>query len=143
MEKKFDFILFSHILEHLREPAIVLSKFSLLLESGGTILIAVPNVVSWPMRWKLLRGNFEYQSTGVLDDTHLRFFTYFTVDKYLLSKSKNLKMVSKTVTGSVPLWWFRRYLFPKQVSEFIDNLGCRYWPNLFGAQIEVKIIKNA
>jgi len=139
---RFDAMIFSHVLEHLRDPELVLCKFSRLLKSGGTVLIAVPNVLSWTMRWQFLRGDFEYRSEGVLDDTHLRFFTYLTADRYLLSKCPELKLVSKGVTGSVPLWWFRRYLLPKKGSEFIDELGCRLWPNLFGGQILLKAVRD-
>jgi SAM-dependent methyltransferase len=139
---RFDAMIFSHVLEHLRDPDLVLSKFSRLLKSGGTVLIAVPNALSWTMRWQFLRGDFEYRSEGVLDDTHLRFFTYLTADRYLLCKCPDLKLVSKGVTGSVPLWWFRRYLLPKKVSEFIDMLGCRLWPNLFGGQIMLRAVRD-
>ena len=139
---RFDAMIFSHVLEHLRDPELVLRKFSRLLKGGGIVLIAVPNALSWAMRWQFLRGDFEYRSEGVLDDTHLRFFTYLTADRYLLSGCPELKLVSKGVTGSVPLWWFRRYLLPKKSSEFIDTLGCRLWPNLFGGQIMLKAVRD-
>lgn len=141
-QKTFDTIIFSHILEHLHDPAAVLSKFADLLERNGTVLIAVPNVLSWAMRWQFLRGDFEYKSTGVLDDTHLRFFTYFTADQYLLSKSPDLKVRLKTASGSVPLWWLRRYLFPRAWSERIDQWGCQHWPNLFGGQVLISAVKR-
>jgi SAM-dependent methyltransferase len=139
---KFDAMIFSHVLEHLRDPELVLRKFSRLLKRGGTVLIAVPNALSWTMRWQFLRGDFEYRSEGVLDDTHLRFFTYVTADRYLLSKCPGLKLVSKGVTGSVPLWLIRRYILPTKGSEFIDMLGCRWWPNLFGSQIMLKAVHD-
>jgi 2-polyprenyl-3-methyl-5-hydroxy-6-metoxy-1,4-benzoquinol methylase len=139
---RFDAIIFSHVLEHLRNPELVLHKFSNLVKNGGTVLIAVPNALSWEMRWQFLRGDFEYKSDGVLDDTHLRFFTYLTADQYLLSKSPELELVSKGVAGSVPLWWFRRYLLPKSISGFIDRLGCQLWPNLFGSQILLKAVRG-
>jgi 2-polyprenyl-3-methyl-5-hydroxy-6-metoxy-1,4-benzoquinol methylase len=136
----FDAIVFSHVLEHLRDPAVILHKFVDLLRHGGCVIIAVPNTLSWAMRWQFLRGDFEYTSDGVLDDTHLRFFTYATADRYLLGKSPELKLVSKSVTGSVPLWLLRRYLLPKSWSMFIDALGCRIWPNLFGDQVLMKAV---
>ena len=140
---RFDALIFSHVLEHLREPERVLRRFAPLLKEGGALVIAVPNVLSWAMRWQFLRGNFEYQSEGVLDDTHLRFFTYFTADRYLLAKNPELKLVSKTVTGSVPLWILRRYILPKRCSEAIDAAGCRLWPNLFASQILLKAVYSA
>lgn len=139
---RFDAIIFSHVLEHMRNPDMVLRKFSRLLKNGGTVLIAVPNALSWAMRWRFLRGDFEYRSEGVLDDTHLRFFTYRTAEVYLLGKCPEFKLTSKGVTGSVPLWWFGRYLLPKKASELIDRLGCRLWPNLFGTQILLEAVYN-
>jgi 2-polyprenyl-3-methyl-5-hydroxy-6-metoxy-1,4-benzoquinol methylase len=137
---RFDAVIFSHVLEHLRDPAAILNKFAHLVPRGGCVIIAVPNTLSWAMRWQFFRGNFEYRSDGVLDDTHLRFFTYVTADRYLLAKSPKLKLVSKSVTGSVPLWWLRRYLLPKSWSRCIDGLGCRIWPNLFGDQVLIKAV---
>jgi SAM-dependent methyltransferase len=136
----FDVIIFSHVLEHVREPASVLGKFAGLLGLGGSVLVAVPNTLSWAMRLQFLRGDFAYRSDGVLDDTHLRFFTYVTADDYLLGKTPALRLASKTVTGSVPLWLLRRHLFPRRWSVRIDELGCRLWPNLFGEQVLIKAV---
>jgi 2-polyprenyl-3-methyl-5-hydroxy-6-metoxy-1,4-benzoquinol methylase len=137
---RFDAIMFSHVLEHVRNPDVVLASFTTLLKIGGAVIIAVPNTLSWSMRWRFLRGDFEYRSDGVLDETHLRFFTYQTADKYLLRGNPTLVPVCKAVTGSVPLWWLRRYLLPRGLSEAIDRWGCRRWPNLFGGQILLKCI---
>jgi SAM-dependent methyltransferase len=140
--QRFDVIIFSHVLEHMRDPAATLSKFADLLSEGGTALIAVPNVLSWTMRWRFLRGDFEYQSDGVLDDTHLRFFTYLTAERYLVARCPGLRLISKSVTGSVPQWIVRRYLIPRRLSRGIDRLGCRFWPNLFGDQILLKAVRD-
>ncbi len=139
--RTFDTLMFSHVLEHLRDPALVLSRFTPLLEAGGAVLIAVPNVLSWRQRVQFLQGRFEYEPSGVLDDTHLRFFTYFTADHYLLGQSPELQLRAKQVTGSVPLCWLRRHLLPNEWSLAIDSWGCRHWPNLFGGQILLKATK--
>lgn len=141
-EQSFDALIFSHILEHLREPAVVLHRYSRLLRNGGQTLIAVPSVLSWRMRVKFLFGDFQYESAGVLDDTHLRFFTYFTADQYLLLKSPDLKLTNKLADGSVPLWWLRRHVFPRRWTEYIDQWGSRYWPNLFGGQVLIRAVKQ-
>lgn len=138
----FDTLIFSHVLEHLREPSVALAHFSKLLVYGGVVLIAVPNILNWRQRIQFIFGKFEYELSGVLDDTHLRFFTYFTADHYLITKSNDLKLTFKSATGSVPLWWLRRYVFPKTWSDRIDTFGCKYYPNLFGWQILIKAIKN-
>lgn len=139
---RFDTLVFSHVLEHLRDPAVVLARFVTLLQPGGQVLIAVPNVLGWRQRLQFLYGRFEYESAGVLDDTHLRFFTYFTADRYLLNNCTELHVVHKSVTGSVPLWWLRRYVLPASWSAKIDQFGCKRWPNLFGGQVLIKAIKS-
>jgi len=142
VQQSFDALIFSHVLEHLRDPAVVLARFSQLLRRGGQVLIAIPNVLSWRMRIQFLLGSFDYESVGVLDDTHLRFVTYFTADKYLLSCSPDLAVTDKVAHGSVPLWWLRRHVFPQKWSEHIDQWGCRRWPNLFGYQVLIRAVKQ-
>ncbi len=137
----FDAMIFSHVLEHLRTPAAVLACFTKLLVPGGEVLIAVPNVLSWRQRVQFLLGRFEYQAAGILDETHLRFFTYFTADR-IFSQSPDLELTSKCTTGSLPLWWLRRYVLPKAWCEQLDAWGCRHWPNLFAGQILIKAVKK-
>lgn len=138
---RYDALIFSHVLEHLRDPDEVLARFVDLLAVGGAIYIAVPNVLNWRQRIQFLMGRFEYESAGVLDNTHLRFFTYFTADSFLLKHCPQLSIRHKSVSGGVPLWWLRRYLLPKQIISAIDAWGCRHWPNLFGGQILIKLVK--
>lgn len=134
-DQRFDVLLLSHVLEHLRNPAEVLNRYLDVLEDGGRILIAVPNILSWRMRIKFLRGQFEYASSGELDDTHLRFYTYFTAETLLLAGLPQVEVISKTVTGSFPLFWLRRHLLPIGWCAVIDQWACKRWPNLFGSQI--------
>ncbi|MBU2856622.1 class I SAM-dependent methyltransferase [Acidithiobacillus ferrooxidans] len=141
LSQRFDVLICSHILEHLRDPAFILARLVTMLREGGQVLIAVPNVLSWRMRVQFLFGNFEYQSGGVLDDTHLRFFTYNTADS-LLSQSPDLYLEYKGVSGGVPLWLLRRYLLSGKWCRYIDHYGCRKWPNLFGNQILISAIKS-
>lgn len=136
--ERFDALVFSHVLEHLRRPSQVLARFCRLLRAGGSVLIAVPNVLGWRQRLSFLAGRFEYAESGVLDSTHLRFFTFFTADALLLADAPELQLELKRVTGSVPLWWLRRHLLPPELSAALDALGCRLRPNLFGDQILLK-----
>jgi 2-polyprenyl-3-methyl-5-hydroxy-6-metoxy-1,4-benzoquinol methylase len=131
----YDVVVFSHVLEHLRNPARVVARFARLLRPGGVCVIAVPNVVEWRIRWSVLRGRFEYQNDGPLDVTHLRFFTFETAPRYLLAEAPELRLEHAQVSGSVPLWLLRRHMFPAALSRRIDRWGCRHWPNLFGGQI--------
>jgi len=76
--ERFDTLVFADVLEHLPDPFRVLSFWSGFLAEGGRLLVSVPNVAVWTMRLSLLAGIFRYDDTGVLDRTHLRFFTFAT-----------------------------------------------------------------
>lgn len=72
-ERTYDAIIFSHVLEHLLDPAEVVSRASAMLRHGGTCIIAVPNVLAWAQRAEFLIGRFEYETAGTIDETHVRF----------------------------------------------------------------------
>ena len=73
--RRFDAIIFADVLEHLAWPLGVLEAYLDLLKDDGTVIISLPNVGLWSVRLGHLFGSFNYQETGVLDATHLRFFT--------------------------------------------------------------------
>jgi SAM-dependent methyltransferase len=81
--REFDYILFADVLEHLRDPASVLRKCLPALKESGKIIISVPNVANLVVRLSLLFGRFDYMDRGILDRTHLRFFTFRSLDKML------------------------------------------------------------
>jgi 2-polyprenyl-3-methyl-5-hydroxy-6-metoxy-1,4-benzoquinol methylase len=139
--RQYDCVVFSHVLEHTRDPASVLARFTQYLRPGGSVIIAVPNVVMWRQRWDFIRGRFEYTEGGTLDQTHLRFFSYRTAETYLFANAPEMQIVHKSAPGSVPLWILRRRVLPKRVSEQIDAWASRIWPNLFGSQILIKGMK--
>lgn len=141
-EARCDTLVFSHVLEHLKNPAQVLARFVKILQPGGCCVIAVPNVLNWRQRLQFLRGRFEYETAGVMDDTHLRFFTFYTAAPYLLSDCPDLRITHQSAPGSVPLWWLRRSLLPADWCAAVDRFGSRRWPNLFGGQVIIKAIKT-
>lgn len=74
----YDVIICADVLEHLVDPEVTLEFLKKKLKKGGFFLISLPNVAYWDMRLRLLfRGDFTYQESGLLDKTHLRFYTYY------------------------------------------------------------------
>lgn len=71
----YDAVLALDVLEHLPDAVRVLSALAGLLAPGGRLVVSVPNVAHWTVRFGLLLGRFDYVETGILDRTHLRFFT--------------------------------------------------------------------
>jgi 2-polyprenyl-3-methyl-5-hydroxy-6-metoxy-1,4-benzoquinol methylase len=72
----FDYVIFSDSLEHMLEPKAVLERVRGLIKEGGYLLIAMPNIRNFRVTVPLLfLDQWEYQDEGLLDRTHLRFFT--------------------------------------------------------------------
>lgn len=74
-EETFDYIIFADVLEHLHDPEEILKKMRKYLTKDGCILASIPNLMHGDVVTELLKGNFSYQDSGILDRTHLRFFT--------------------------------------------------------------------
>ena len=72
---RFDCIIFADVLEHLRKPADVLRRVAPLVADEGAIVASIPNIAHGSVRLALLAGEFRYRDVGLLDETHLRFFT--------------------------------------------------------------------
>jgi SAM-dependent methyltransferase len=73
--ERFDAILFADVLEHLRDPAAVLRRVRPFVADGGAVVASIPNVAHASVRLSLLAGSFRYREQGLLDESHLRFFT--------------------------------------------------------------------
>ncbi|MBI3654736.1 MAG: methyltransferase domain-containing protein [Acidobacteria bacterium] len=97
---RFDAIIFGDVLEHLHNPRTVLAKVNGLLKPGGSVLISLPNVANIWIRLNLFFGRFNYSRVGILDETHLRFFTLKTAKK--LASDCGLDVISTSVTP-IPL----------------------------------------
>jgi len=72
---KYEVIVFCHVLEHLTEPLVALKLASERLSPSGHFVIVLPNVAIWRMRMHLLAGRWDYADEGILDRTHVRFYT--------------------------------------------------------------------
>jgi 2-polyprenyl-3-methyl-5-hydroxy-6-metoxy-1,4-benzoquinol methylase len=82
-EDRFDVIVAADVLEHLKDPLAALRRLRAFLAPDGFFVISLPNVAHGSVRLALLGGHFTYQKTGLLDETHLRFFTRESVDRLL------------------------------------------------------------
>ncbi|HMI99749.1 MAG TPA: methyltransferase domain-containing protein [Gaiellaceae bacterium] len=73
--EEFDVVLFADVLEHLKKPGDVLRRIRPFIAENGVIIASIPNIAHGSVRLALLGGEFRYRDWGLLDDTHLRFFT--------------------------------------------------------------------
>ena len=79
---EFDYIIFADVLEHLYHPGKVLERIRNFLKEDGSILISIPNIAHNAIILGLMKGEFNYGPVGLLDDTHIRFFTKKTFDAF-------------------------------------------------------------
>lgn len=102
---RFDFIIFADVLEHLRNPEKVLVRAKHLLKPEGTILLSVPNFAHNSVLINLLNNEFEYTSTGLLDNTHIHMFTKKSLENMLqradLHVTKRIGTYSKVGTNEI------------------------------------------
>lgn len=109
-EGYFDYIVFADVLEHLRSPEQALRRVAPYLKSDGAILASIPNIGHSGVILDLMQGEFRYRKEGLLDETHLRFFTRRSVAELFSS------------TGFSIQHWERTALDP-EFSEFHQNIS--------------------
>ena len=99
----FNIILFGDVIEHTRDPLTILKESHALLASDGKVIVSLPNIANLRIRLGLLRGNFDYADSGILDKTHIRFFTLKTARE--LVREAGFRIAQETYSGySMPRW---------------------------------------
>jgi 2-polyprenyl-3-methyl-5-hydroxy-6-metoxy-1,4-benzoquinol methylase len=134
--QQFDRILLQDVLEHLRAPDRLLRDCQpLLRQPHGQLLVSVPNVVNITVRLSLLLGRFEYAQRGILDRTHLRFFTRRSARRLLEQNDYEVigeRMTVMPVELALGLAAGNRLM--RAINAVLARLT-RLMPNLFGYQI--------
>ena len=74
-EQDIDCLVYGDVLEHMVDPWATLRRHAVQLREGGQVIACIPNIQHWTVILNLLKGHWRYQSEGLLDSTHLRFFT--------------------------------------------------------------------
>ncbi len=142
----FDIVLFADVLEHLPDPRgmLVLAR-QRCLKPGGHVLLSVPNIAHWTVRCDLLAGRFDYQPKGIMDATHLRWFTLKTIRQTV--ESAGYKIIEERATAGL---WMEQYttrfglgLLPARWRRSAVLWGLKHWPELMGCQHVIKAARNA
>lgn len=109
-DRLFDVLIFGDVLEHLNDPWRILAELRTRVSPGGVCVACVPNVSNWRLIKEQLSGRWTYTDAGLLDRTHLRFFTRD-------SAVTMLRDAGWTVTDASP-----RVLWPEETAEAIKVL---------------------
>jgi SAM-dependent methyltransferase len=119
----YDGVVLFDVIEHLEDPWAALAAAGRWLRPGGRIALSVPNVAFWSVRKELFFGRFQYAQSGILDRTHLRFFTLRTLEAAVAEAG--LVTALRTATGApLPLVGF----------PGLGARAARSWPSLFSVQ---------
>ena len=123
-EGPFDVIVYGDVLEHLVDPLRVLVELDRSLAPTGFVIISVPNIAHLWIRLLLLFGRFEYLDRGILDHSHLRFFTERSLRAMLANAG--LSIVRFTATPAplyqiLPVSWHRRWVAAEEARAASAN----------------------
>lgn len=141
----FDVIVFADVLEHIPDPRQTLVTAADYLTEDGQILASIPNVAHWTVRWDLLRGRFDYASCGIMDSTHLRWFTKKTAVELFESAGYEVCDYNVTAGTALPEYRLRRFfrrLSCQKRSKLVRSC-VRFWPQLFGCQHVIRARRRA
>jgi 2-polyprenyl-3-methyl-5-hydroxy-6-metoxy-1,4-benzoquinol methylase len=119
-DESFDVVLLGDVLEHLRDPLLSLRQAVRKLKPSGFVVTSLPNVAHGDVRMSLLQGRFRYREVGLLDRTHIKFFTLDTA-RELLNEAGLFPLETKRVV--VPLFTSELGVKREDVSpETVDEL---------------------
>lgn len=132
----FDTIVAADVLEHTIDPDSLLDDLVARLAPDGSIVVSVPNFAHWYPRARVLLGRFDYDTRGLLDRGHVRFFTRRSFERLLAEH--DLRIVRRDVVGS-PFELLERRDAPllsgaARLLGSLDRLATRVWPTMFGYQ---------
>jgi len=96
----FDVIIYGDVLEHLIDPWGTLKKHREFLKSKGLVIASIPNVAHYRVIKMLKKKEWRYQDAGILDSTHIRFFTIKSISRMFVEAGFSIESVSHNICGS-------------------------------------------
>jgi 2-polyprenyl-3-methyl-5-hydroxy-6-metoxy-1,4-benzoquinol methylase len=166
--EKFDMVVFSDILEHVYDPMCLIRNAIPLMKENAILLVSVPNIANWLNRLKLFCGIWEYDVSGMMDRTHIRFFTLKSIKRFIRAAGFDIVNVYATpyfsrgwgvqirnrmfpesrdgqpsapdaLANSSSYKFYLKYIYPPEA--FIANL----WKSMFAYQLVItaRLIKPA
>jgi 2-polyprenyl-3-methyl-5-hydroxy-6-metoxy-1,4-benzoquinol methylase len=137
-KEPFDAVVCADILEHLPRPEQLLGLIRGWLREGGTLFVSVPNVANVTVRAALAAGRFPYADRGILDRTHLRFYTRRTISELLAASGFAPRSVSATAMPyelGLPFLGNAPFRGPVRA---LAQASASVWPTLFGYQFVIE-----
>lgn len=134
----FDVVIAGDVLEHVPQPLMVLREIRRVLRPGGQVIVSVPNFSHWYPRLRVAFGIFGYDRRGILDETHLRFFTRRSLKRIV--RAAGFDILEAATTGLPPA---ARGVSNKSIVRWLDRCLVRIRPTLFAYQYIVRLTPHA
>ena len=115
----FDYIVCGDVLEHLQNPYKLLQELKHLLQQGGSFVISLPNAAHASIKASLLSDEWEYAELGIMDKTHLRFFTYLSIARFLGEAGLRISEAAYTLLPAEGYQKYKLSDLPLEVAGFI------------------------
>jgi SAM-dependent methyltransferase len=132
----FDIVLAADVLEHLVNPGVLMAEVKGLLAPGGTAIFCVPNVAHWYPRFRSTLGMFDYDQRGILDATHLRFFTRRSFQKMVVRHGYTIDRFEPV---GLPFDVLGAEGGRSKWLRLVDQLLIGLWPTMFSYQFIVEV----
>jgi 2-polyprenyl-3-methyl-5-hydroxy-6-metoxy-1,4-benzoquinol methylase len=121
LDKDYDFIVASEIIEHLFLPEEFLLNLKKIISKNCRVIITTPNFLVWTNRIRMLFGQFAYTERGFIDESHIHFFSYNSLRKLIKKTGFIIEREENIIHPRIPVWFGR------------------LMPNLFSYQVIVKL----
>jgi len=140
LRRRFDYILCADVLEHLRDPLVLLKNCRDALVDGGVFIASLPNSGHAYFRWNILLGRFPQHDRGLFDRTHLHFYTW---DGWVELFTRAGFRIDNVVSSGVPIGlalprW--RESIAVRTLERLSFQSARLWKKLFAYQFIVQAV---
>jgi len=131
----FDVVLAADVIEHVVDPTELIKQVRSVVSPEGTAIFCVPNVAHWYPRLRSMLGRFDYDQRGILDATHLRFFTRRSISRLVERNGFTIRRIEPVglpldaleVDGTKGRW-----------VRLVDHLLLAAWPTMFGYQFIIE-----
>jgi 2-polyprenyl-3-methyl-5-hydroxy-6-metoxy-1,4-benzoquinol methylase len=131
----FDIVLAADVIEHVVNPGALMNQIRDVLNPHGTALVCVPNIAHWYPRFRSTLGMFDYDQRGILDATHLRFFTRRSLARLVEGRGFAIRRVEPL---GLPLDALGVDGTRARTLRLADRLLASLWPTMFGYQFLVE-----
>ncbi|WP_232242557.1 bifunctional glycosyltransferase/class I SAM-dependent methyltransferase [Streptacidiphilus jeojiense] len=137
----YDLVVAGDVIEHLHRPERVLEEIRTVLRPGGELLLSVPNIGHWYSRGRVALGGFDYDRRGILDETHLRFYSRASLRRAM--RTAGYDLLGLSFTGSPFVNFAGEDSVVTRIAGGVSKALVKARPTLFGYQLVARLTPHA